>query len=422
MSVSMMAALCVLQSTPAPSAGVGAGQALAVLPMAIKWDDFKNREGSTLLTSALAARLAQQGDYRVIAADEVAELVQNEADRQGMGCTDSGCLAELAGAMGARFLVTGDITALGSTLLWSVSLVDQGSGDVVRRVSVRGETVQALLAQSDEVALALLGRARETQLVGRQAQKRLGFANAEDLARFRVYREHSAGLSTGEALTQFIVEHNLESGALAVAEGATLVGAATAQTLVMALGTGALFSLLTLRQPALALGLAGSAGCLGPLAVLLGAAGISMTLVDAFNLGRVKVNAKGCCRQDSDIRDAASSVGLQRALALAVMLAGPVQCASTLIILNVGALLGELLPRAGVGYAATSQASNGYYRTPLVLLAGPLVPMCYFFAFTGIIWPTCVGSVAGAFLLLWPTRPPLDGVEDLSWENGAASS
>lgn len=44
-----------------------------------------------------------------------------------MGCGDSSCLAEIAGAMGAEFVVFGDVGKLGETFVINLNLFDNNA-------------------------------------------------------------------------------------------------------------------------------------------------------------------------------------------------------------------------------------------------------------------------------------------------------
>lgn len=400
--------------TPPPAAAAEpAGPIpLAVLPVVVHVGDQKAREGSTLLTSVLATKLAQDGTYRVISADELQELLQNENERQGIGCSDDGCLAELAGALGARLVVTGEVSALDRTLTWSASLVDQHDGEVVRRAMARGASVQALMAQADEMAMALTGKVADTRLTGKRAARRLGLENTEDLKTFRAYRQERPELSTGDAFTQFIVEHNLEHNGMAVAQAVTLVGAAGCIVLMTALAMGSFTASYNFRQPALTILTAAPVLLLGPLGIGLGITGLTLAIVDAFNPGFVKVKKEGCCRDDAEIKDAASKSGLRRASALAILMAGPVQILSQLVVILLYSTTSTAIPALGLGYSTSSPMEASAYLNPLYLV-GVYFSSCAYMCTFCISWmPLCLGTTVGALLLLWPSPDPVEDLDD----------
>ncbi|MEW5853116.1 MAG: hypothetical protein AB2A00_30310 [Myxococcota bacterium] len=384
-------------------------EGMAVMPVSVRVEDVRAREGSTLLTNVLTAKLDEIGGYRVISADEVAELLKNEAERQQVGCTDEACLAEIAGALGARYVVTGEIAPLGQNLLWSSTLVDQRDGTAVRRASVQGRGMQALLAQVDEVAAALSGKQKTTQMEGAAAQKRLGFSSADDLAAFKQFREQHGELTSTEALTQFLIDTNRESRALAVTEALLFGAAAITVNVAVLFSLGSIIAFTNLRNFPLTL-LAGTATLMTlPFAFTFGLAGVALTLVDALNMGHVQVRSDGCCREDAEITDAENENGPQRASALLVLLSGPLSIASIFFTLSIWGTAYALLPRLGIGVTDPGTPYDftdpGYYPALLAYTWG------FMGAFCSAGWPLLVGVPVGLALLFWPSPATVDEVD-----------
>src|SRR5688572_25341010 len=71
------------------------------------------------------------GQKKVITTRDVQAILGQEAAKQQMACTDSSCLSELADAIGADFLVSGDIARFGEQTLLTLRLVDMKSAQVV---------------------------------------------------------------------------------------------------------------------------------------------------------------------------------------------------------------------------------------------------------------------------------------------------
>ncbi len=66
-------------------------------------------EPARVLTDLAAANLDGAGPFDVVTSADVAELLDNEARKQALGCDQAGCLAELAGMLGADFIVSGHV-------------------------------------------------------------------------------------------------------------------------------------------------------------------------------------------------------------------------------------------------------------------------------------------------------------------------
>src|SRR4051812_37993383 len=74
------------------------------------------------ITQAVANEISRRAVHDLITSTDVGTLLGVERQRQLLGCGDesTSCVAELSGALGARFIMTGAITRLGST--WQLTL------------------------------------------------------------------------------------------------------------------------------------------------------------------------------------------------------------------------------------------------------------------------------------------------------------
>ena len=69
----------------------------------------------------------EQGRFEVISTADVQSLIDLEADRSVAGCANNSCLAEIAGALGADFVVTGRMSKLGESFVFKLALLDPGA-------------------------------------------------------------------------------------------------------------------------------------------------------------------------------------------------------------------------------------------------------------------------------------------------------
>lgn len=74
--------------------------------------------------SLVSAEIATYPDLDVIANADVRRMVELEGARQQSGCSEASCLAELAGALGARLVVFGSVGTLGSATVVNLNLFD----------------------------------------------------------------------------------------------------------------------------------------------------------------------------------------------------------------------------------------------------------------------------------------------------------
>lgn len=96
------------------------------------------------IASLMLVELSKNPGLDVISASDVKRLAELEGEKQQMGCADSSCLAELAGAMGARYVVFGDVGRLGSLILLNLNLFDSSTATAVQRTTVQASGVEDL--------------------------------------------------------------------------------------------------------------------------------------------------------------------------------------------------------------------------------------------------------------------------------------
>jgi hypothetical protein len=118
---------------------------VAMLPLAALGGVSK--ETAQLLGDALAGELRRRPGVSVLTQSDVAALLGAEKTRQMLGCTDSGCIAELGGALGADRVVHGSIGRVGGSLVVNLSALDPRRAVTAASVSerLRGAGEEAFL-------------------------------------------------------------------------------------------------------------------------------------------------------------------------------------------------------------------------------------------------------------------------------------
>lgn len=105
------------------------------------------------LQTAVAAEVTARGFFEVLTAADLRTLLGLERQRQLMGCTEASCTAELAGALGARFVLSGSLTKLGAMWQLTLTTLDTQRGQPVGR-SVRLDTSLEALRQRLAISVA----------------------------------------------------------------------------------------------------------------------------------------------------------------------------------------------------------------------------------------------------------------------------
>ena len=94
------------------------------------------------VTGLVAAELARSPELFVVSSEEVDLIAQ--LGRDAPHCTDVPCLAEVAGALGVAYVVSGNVYALDPGTLVQLSLVDVRQAKVVSKAELRARTLEEL--------------------------------------------------------------------------------------------------------------------------------------------------------------------------------------------------------------------------------------------------------------------------------------
>ncbi len=88
--------------------------------------------------------LERRGVPDLLGQDEIKTMLNVEARRQSMGCSDASCAAEIADALGASRAVASRVVRLGEQLVWHAIVVDAREGKVLARSELARTSVPAL--------------------------------------------------------------------------------------------------------------------------------------------------------------------------------------------------------------------------------------------------------------------------------------
>ncbi len=84
-------------------------------------------------TEALTATISKAGYFDVASSRDVAQLLGVERQKQLLGCSDGSCMAELSGAIGARFILSGSLVKLGDSWQLTMTTLDTERSQPVGR-------------------------------------------------------------------------------------------------------------------------------------------------------------------------------------------------------------------------------------------------------------------------------------------------
>jgi TolB-like protein len=108
---------------------------------------------AAVLTNVATDDVARAG-FDVMSKTDVTNLIGFEKQRTMLGCSDASCLAEIGGALGVDFLLTGQVGQIGSQYHLSLQLVDVKKSRVAVRSSRFAERNEDALLRATREAIA----------------------------------------------------------------------------------------------------------------------------------------------------------------------------------------------------------------------------------------------------------------------------
>jgi hypothetical protein len=108
---------------------------------------------ASLMTDVVTTAFSEDERLDVISSADVKRQIAFEAEKQVLGCSaDESCLAEIAAAMGARFVVHGQLGTLDDVVVLTLNLFDSEASQAAARTVVKDRSLSAL---SDKVGPAV---------------------------------------------------------------------------------------------------------------------------------------------------------------------------------------------------------------------------------------------------------------------------
>lgn len=101
------------------------------------------------ITGLVVVKLTKDARIDVVSGQELKGLADIAAEKQSAGCDDA-CLAEIAGAMDARLIVSGFVGKLGSLTVVNLSLFDATKARAVGRSTIEAESIEEVADKLDK--------------------------------------------------------------------------------------------------------------------------------------------------------------------------------------------------------------------------------------------------------------------------------
>lgn len=149
-----LALVALLAATPALAADQK--PKLAVLDLQA---NGASKELASAAGGAVASELDRLGAFKVITSEAIREMLAFEKQRQMLGCADSGCLAEVGGALGVDYLVSGKVSRLAALKDAPESFTIELTLSSVRKGQREGSVIET--GRSEAELLGKAGRAAQ---------------------------------------------------------------------------------------------------------------------------------------------------------------------------------------------------------------------------------------------------------------------
>ena len=151
----LLALLALLAAAPALAADQR--PRLAILDLTA---NGASKELASAAGGVAASELDRLGVFKVITSEAIRDMLAFEKQRQMLGCSDAGCIAELGGALGADYLVSGKVSRLAASKDAPESFTLELTLTSVRKGQREGSVIETGRSEAD-----LLGK------VGRGVQR-----------------------------------------------------------------------------------------------------------------------------------------------------------------------------------------------------------------------------------------------------------
>jgi hypothetical protein len=122
-----------------------------VLVMDIEHSKTIESDTAQTITDLITTELGTHSEFDTLSGEDIRRLMTLEGEKAAIGCdTDQSCLAELAGAMGARFVVYGRLSTLGKVMVLQLNLFDAMSASAVGRVVLKARDLETFADTLDK--------------------------------------------------------------------------------------------------------------------------------------------------------------------------------------------------------------------------------------------------------------------------------
>jgi TolB-like protein len=110
---------------------------------------------ATILSDIVVSEVARHG-YDVISQSDISAMIGFERQKKMLGCDETSCLAEIGGALGVDYLITGQVGQIGTRFRISLMVVDSRKARVTGRAANFCDQNEDALARAAEATVGQL--------------------------------------------------------------------------------------------------------------------------------------------------------------------------------------------------------------------------------------------------------------------------
>lgn len=141
-----------------------------------------NSKDAETLSRLLRVYVGQSKHYLLVAPEDLGDIDEEIKRQLSGGCNEASCIAEIGGALGAKFMITGSFDRLGRSYVLTLKFIDIERVAVVNTVALREPTVVSIANALPDNVDELLGAEQEPIIEAPPAAKDPSQANLLPLA------------------------------------------------------------------------------------------------------------------------------------------------------------------------------------------------------------------------------------------------
>jgi TolB-like protein len=132
------------EENPSGNAPEESAKVHSLLQMRLSANNVQQETVNTI-ESAITVELGKHESLKVVAGSELQRMLELEGQKVAAGCDDdSSCLSEIAGALGADYVVAGQLGKLDVRWVLTLTLIDGASQEAINRVRVDAGDLDAM--------------------------------------------------------------------------------------------------------------------------------------------------------------------------------------------------------------------------------------------------------------------------------------